>query len=101
MRSPRAALAAAVMAFACACLAPPSFAGGATKAGLQRQLDALVAAEGGPPGAIVTLRRGSRITTLSAGVADVETGIRSATGTNALRSAAQSRCAWWRAGNSS
>jgi len=72
MRSSRAALAAALVVVACACSAPPAFAGGATKAGLQRQLDSLVAAGGGPPGAIVTLRRGSRITTFSAGVADVE-----------------------------
>jgi D-alanyl-D-alanine carboxypeptidase len=73
MRSSRAGLAAALVVVACAFLAPAALAQGATKAGLQRQLDALVAAEGGPPGAIVTLRRGSRITTLSAGVADVET----------------------------
>jgi len=37
---------------------------------LQRQLDELVKAKGGPPGVIVTLRRGSRITVLTAGVAD-------------------------------
>jgi D-alanyl-D-alanine carboxypeptidase len=55
-------------------LAPAALAQGVTKAGLQRQLEALVAADGGPPGAIVTLRRGSRMTTLRAGVADVETG---------------------------
>ena len=45
-----------------------------TKADLQDRLDALVAAEGGPPGAIVTLRRGSRVTTLAAGTSDVATG---------------------------
>jgi D-alanyl-D-alanine carboxypeptidase len=55
-------------------LAPAALAQAVTKAGLQRQLEALVAADGGPPGAIVTLRRGSRMTTLRAGVADVETG---------------------------
>jgi D-alanyl-D-alanine carboxypeptidase len=55
-------------------LAPAALAQGVTKAGLQRQLEALVAADGGPPGAIVTLRRGSHMTTLRAGVADVETG---------------------------
>jgi D-alanyl-D-alanine carboxypeptidase len=55
-------------------LAPAALAQGVTKARLQRQLEALVAADGGPPGAIVTLRRGSRMTTLRAGVADVETG---------------------------
>ena len=50
--------------------AAPAAAGGPTKADLERQLDALVAAEGGPPGAIVTLRRGSHPTVLSAGVAE-------------------------------
>ncbi len=47
-------------------------AAGATERSLERQLDALVAAKGGPPGAIVTLRRGSRMTVLRAGYADVE-----------------------------
>jgi D-alanyl-D-alanine carboxypeptidase len=41
---------------------------------LQRQLDALVEADGGPPGAIVTLRRGSHTTVLTAGVADTQSG---------------------------
>ncbi len=40
---------------------------------LQRQLDALVAAEGGPPGAIVTLRRGGHTKVFTAGVADTKT----------------------------
>jgi D-alanyl-D-alanine carboxypeptidase len=74
MRSTRAGLAAALVAVAFASLAPAALAQGVTKAGLQRQLEALVAADGGPPGAIVTLRRGSRMTTLRAGVAEVETG---------------------------
>ena len=43
------------------------------EAKLQRQLDALVAADGGPPGAIVTLRRGSKTTVLRSGVADLKT----------------------------
>src|SRR5688572_4211921 len=73
MRSSRAAWTAALVAVACAFLTSPASAQRVTKAGLQRQLGALVAAEGGPPGAIVTLRRGSRITTVRAGVADVET----------------------------
>jgi D-alanyl-D-alanine carboxypeptidase len=47
-----------------------------TRASLQAQLDALAAAEGGPPGAVVTLRRGSRTTVLTTGVADVATGRR-------------------------
>jgi D-alanyl-D-alanine carboxypeptidase len=74
MRSTRAGLVAALVAVAYASLAPAALAQGVTEAGLQRQLEALVAADGGPPGAIVTLRRGSRMTTLRAGVADVETG---------------------------
>jgi D-alanyl-D-alanine carboxypeptidase len=40
---------------------------------LQRQLDALVEADGGPPGAIVTLRRGWHTTVLTSGVADTQT----------------------------
>jgi D-alanyl-D-alanine carboxypeptidase len=47
---------------------------GDTRAKLQGQLDALVAAPEGPPGALVTLRRGSRTTVLRAGVADLATG---------------------------
>jgi D-alanyl-D-alanine carboxypeptidase len=50
---------------------PTSAAAAGTIDRLERRLDALVAAEGGPPGVIVTLRRGARMTTLSAGVADV------------------------------
>lgn len=53
--------------------AAPAATAGPTKVDLQRQLDSLVAAEAGPPGAIVTLRRDSHLTVLSAGVADVET----------------------------
>jgi D-alanyl-D-alanine carboxypeptidase len=47
-----------------------------SRAALQRQLDALAAADGGPPGAVVTLRRGSRTTVLTTGVADTATGRR-------------------------
>jgi D-alanyl-D-alanine carboxypeptidase len=54
--------------------APATLAEGGSHGTLQRQLDALVEAEGGPPGVIVTLRRGPRRTVLSAGVANVETG---------------------------
>jgi D-alanyl-D-alanine carboxypeptidase len=49
---------------------------GDTQASLQQQLDALVAADGGPPGAVVTLRRGPRTTVLTSGVADVASGRR-------------------------
>lgn len=56
----------------CALAAPAAVAGAPTKADLQKELDALVAAEGGPPGVIVTLRRGSGVTTLRAGTSDVD-----------------------------
>src|SRR5688500_967622 len=52
--------------------APAVLAASATYGSLQRQLDALIEAKGGPPGVVVTLRRGSRIAVLTAGVADVE-----------------------------
>ena len=54
--------------------AQPAAAQGDTRASLRQQLDALVAADGGPPGAVVTLRRGSRTTVLTNGFADVATG---------------------------
>ena len=53
--------------------APAAPAASPVEAKLQRQLNALVAANGGPPGAIVTLRRGARLQVLTAGVADVKT----------------------------
>ncbi len=53
--------------------APTAPAVAQTEAGLQRQLDSLVDAKGGPPGAIVTLRRGTRMRVLTAGLADVAT----------------------------
>jgi D-alanyl-D-alanine carboxypeptidase len=56
--------------------AQPAAAQGDTRASLQGQLDALVAADGGPPGAVVTLRRGSRTTVLTSGVSDVRSGRR-------------------------
>ena len=42
-----------------------------TDAEVQKGLEKLVEAPGGPPGAIATLYRGGKLTTLSAGVADV------------------------------
>ncbi len=45
-------------------------ADGATPADVQRGLDGLVAARGGPPGAIATLYRNGRLTVLRAGRAD-------------------------------
>jgi D-alanyl-D-alanine carboxypeptidase len=53
--------------------APAASAQRPAEAKLQRQLTALVDAKGGPPGAIVTLRRGGRMRVLTAGVADVQT----------------------------
>jgi D-alanyl-D-alanine carboxypeptidase len=68
------AAAAAILAgLLLAVVAPSALAGSRTEAKLQSQLDALVRAEDGPPGAIVTLRRGSRTTVLTAGVADTRT----------------------------
>ena len=72
MRS--ASLATALAALAVLLAAAPAPAAGPTKADLQRKLDALVAADGGPPGAIVTLRRGSQATVLAAGEAEAGSG---------------------------
>jgi D-alanyl-D-alanine carboxypeptidase len=56
----------------CAALAAPSAATAATTdAAVQRGLQRLVAAKGGPPGAIATLYRDGRLTVLRAGRADV------------------------------
>jgi D-alanyl-D-alanine carboxypeptidase len=56
----------------------PAVAGGRASGvrGLQDALAELVRAPGGPPGAVVTLGRGSRLTVLTAGVADLATGRR-------------------------
>jgi D-alanyl-D-alanine carboxypeptidase len=43
----------------------------ATASGVQRGLDGLVAASGGPPGAVATLYRNGRLTVLRAGRADI------------------------------
>jgi D-alanyl-D-alanine carboxypeptidase len=56
---------------ALALVAPAAVARNQLQVRLQQQLDALVATPGGPPGAIVTLRRGSRMAVLTAGFADV------------------------------
>ncbi len=74
MRRAKNPVVACLAAAALLAVAPAAQAGkGGSEAKLQRQLDALVAADGGPPGAIVTLRRGSKTTVLRSGVADVET----------------------------
>ena len=76
MDSRLAARIAAALALVALWLAPPAQAQRPNAADLQRQLDALVAAEGGPPGAIVTLRRGATLTVFRAGVSDVASGRR-------------------------
>lgn len=64
----------AAMAIAAAVAPPAASSAPPRDARVQRDLRRLVAARGGPPGAIVTLHRGGRTTTLTAGVADVRTG---------------------------
>ena len=54
-------------------MVPSALAVSKIEAKLQRQLEALVRARDGPPGAIVTLRRGSRTKVLTAGVASTRT----------------------------
>jgi D-alanyl-D-alanine carboxypeptidase len=70
----RAALALALAALVALAVASPAVAAPPTNADLQRRLDALVQADGGPPGAIVTLRRGPRATVLTSGEAEAGTG---------------------------
>jgi D-alanyl-D-alanine carboxypeptidase len=60
-----------IAAIAAALLFVLTAPGAGAETRLERQLDALVRAKGGPPGAIVTLRLGSRTTVVTAGVADV------------------------------
>jgi D-alanyl-D-alanine carboxypeptidase len=60
----------ACLLFALLALAPAAAAAKSTTADVQRGLEALVAAPGGPPGAIATLWRNGKLTTLSAGRAD-------------------------------
>jgi D-alanyl-D-alanine carboxypeptidase len=67
------ATASALVAGVAAFTAPAASAATPVEAKLQRQLNALVGAKGGPPGAIVTLRRGERLRVVRAGVADVQT----------------------------
>jgi D-alanyl-D-alanine carboxypeptidase len=70
VRYSRAGTATLLLAVPAIVTAPAALAASATR--LHRQLDALVKAKGGPPGVIVTLRRGSSITVLTAGVANVK-----------------------------
>jgi len=74
MRSTVARVGSLTIALALACFilgASAAFARTST-AEVQRGLERLVAAPGGPPGAIATLYRNGRLTTLSAGRADVD-----------------------------
>jgi D-alanyl-D-alanine carboxypeptidase len=59
-----------LVSLACLAMAPVA-AAKSTTADVQRGLEGLVAAPGGPPGAIATIYRDGRLTTLSAGRADL------------------------------
>lgn len=61
----------ALLASVLAGAAPAGAAASASLAGVQRGLERLVAAPGGPPGASATLYREGHLTTLSAGRADI------------------------------
>lgn len=65
MRISRAA--AATVIVAALALVPAAPASGATSSRLKRQMSALLEAKGGPPGVIVTIRRGRQTTVLSGG----------------------------------
>lgn len=72
MRIPR-PVAPLIAAVACAAaLAPTTAAAKLTPADVQRGLERLIAAPGGPPGAIATLYRDGKLTVLRAGRADVK-----------------------------
>jgi D-alanyl-D-alanine carboxypeptidase len=71
MRSPR-LLAPLVVALASAAALAPAASAASTPADVQRGLQRLVAAPGGPPGAIATLYRDGKLTVLRAGSTDVE-----------------------------
>lgn len=61
-----------ILALACFVLGSSAASARTSDAEVQRGLERLVAAPGGPPGAIATLYRNGRLTTLSAGRADVD-----------------------------
>ena len=65
MRASRAV--AATLLVAALALVPAAPASGATSGRLKRQMTALLEAKGGPPGVIVTIRRGRQTTVLSGG----------------------------------
>lgn len=71
MRSPR-LLTPLVVALASAAALAPAASAASTTADVQRALQRLVAAPGGPPGAIATLYRDGKLTVLRAGTTDVE-----------------------------
>ena len=70
MQIPR-AIALAALALATAAALPGAASAKTTNSDIQRGLEGVVAAKGGPPGAIATLYRNGRLTTLRAGRADV------------------------------
>ncbi len=70
MRFPR-PLAAIVVALACLAALAPGAGAKSTPADIQRGLERLVASPGGPPGAVATIYRNGKLTTLRAGRADV------------------------------
>lgn len=61
-----------IAALACVAVLAPAASAKSTPADVQRGLERLVAAPGGPPGAIATLFRNGKLTVLRAGRADVE-----------------------------
>ncbi|MEV6107368.1 serine hydrolase domain-containing protein [Streptomyces sp. NPDC051940] len=68
-------LATALLASCLCAVAPaPATAAARTDTELQRRLDDLVRATGGPPGVIVVLRNGGRTRVVRSGVADLDTG---------------------------
>jgi len=61
-----------VAALACIAALAPAASAKSTPADVQRGLERLVAAPGGPPGAIATLYRNGKLTVVRAGTADVD-----------------------------
>ena len=71
MRTPRLLLL-LIAALACTAALAPAASAASTSADVQRGLQRLVDAPGGPPGAIATIYRGGKLTVLRAGRADIK-----------------------------
>lgn len=71
MRSPR-LIAVILLALACAAVPAAGAAAKSTPADVQRGLERLITSPGGPPGAVATIYRDGRLTTLRAGRADIK-----------------------------